>query len=246
MARARPLKRPPIQEAVMQFQFSGAELSRQSLERLAAGYEARGWKRTDVSSREVRIDASGSSSDSATFAGFLLTAPGESELVQLRSDSVAASTRSYLEWEALVASARDGFDLYARDFAFSSVVRLSTRFINRVPPIPKLTEFEQILERPPLTVEAAPGAEVSDFLRRHVVTNLEGGFTALLTIGTVARNRDEPTEGKALVIDIDVYKECNLPLSFEALEPELTKLRSVKNTLFFGSLKEDVISEFES
>lgn len=249
MAQARPLRNPPIQEAVIQFEFAGAELDRKVLEALAGTYQALGWERHEVRSFEATFDAAEGSPAllraDADFLGFVLSAPNGFELVQLRSTQVAGSTRRYSNWEALTALARQAFEEYVRAADPPVVSKVSARFINRVPPNPRAAAFDRILERPPLPIEGLGDAYVTDFLRRHVVAGLPGGFAANLTIGTVQREPDERDDGKALVIDTDVFKSCDIVPTFDLLLPELATLRMIKNQLFFGSLKEAIVETFE-
>lgn len=249
MAQARPLRNPPIQEAVMQFEFAGAELGRPELEILAAVYESIGWQKTEVHSFEATFsNAEGRPAvlkADGDFLGFIVSTPNGHDLVQLRSTQVSGSTRHYDSWEVLTTHAKRAFQEYVKVASPASVSRISARFINRIPPTPQLVTFDRILERPPLPIEGLPGAFVTDFLRRHVVAGLEAGFTANLTIGTVQKESGESSEGQALVIDTDVFKSCSIPPRFDLLQPELASLRSIKNELFFGSLKEAVVEKFE-
>lgn len=232
----------------MQFEFAGAELGRLELEALAGVYESDGWNKSVVHRFEATLgNAEGHPAvlqAGNDFLGFVVAAPNQYELVQLRSTQISGSTRRYENWEALTRLARRAFEEFVTLAPQTRVSRVSARFINRIAPSPQLLTFDRILERPPLPLEGLPGAEVNDFLRRHVVSGLQAGFIANLTIGTVQKEPDESIDGKALVIDTDVFKACDIPPKFDLLEPELDTLRSIKNALFFGSLKEAVVEKF--
>lgn len=249
MAQARALRNPPIQEAVIQFGFAGVDLRAEELKQLAAIYEQDGWEAQELHSfeatfkhvpkHEPEISAKGD------FQGYLLVAPNKADLVQLRGAQASASTKKYSSWEALTAHANTVFDRYVELARPVSVTAVSARFINRIPPYAGMEAFDEILTRPPVPLEELPGATISDFLRRHVVTGLDGGYTAVLTIGNVKAELDEESNGKALVIDTDVRKACEVEPKFELLADDLATLRSIKNKLFFGSLREEIVEKFE-
>jgi uncharacterized protein (TIGR04255 family) len=250
MAQRRDLRHPPIQEAVMQFEFEGTSLSPDQLERLAEVYVAQGWERQKIHNFQAVINTREEPQDAvvttnSAFLGLVVIDPQKVYRVQLLSNAVAASnTRPYSKWEVLTEYAKRAFEEFVQIARPQAVKRISARFINRIPPVPELTGFEQILERPPLPLEDLPGATVTDFLRRHVVAGLPGGFTANLTIGTVAPEAGEGSHGKALVIDTDVFKFCHIEPNFDLLKSDLATLRSIKNTLFFGSLKNAIVEKF--
>lgn len=250
MANARALRNPPIQEAVIQFQFEGVNLDKKLLASLAEPYVAKGWVQEEIHNFETALNHKSDGvellSSGAIFIGLVVRDPEGRHLVQLRTDSLAVSNaRHYESWEALEDRARIAFEEFVAVASPPAVSRLSARFINRIPSFGELQDFDQILERPPLTVEGFPGATVADFLRRHVITGLDGGFTANLTIGTVTKEPGEDSAGKALVIDTDVFKSLQAEPAFETLRPELGTLRSIKNRLFFGSLKEELVEKFQ-
>jgi uncharacterized protein (TIGR04255 family) len=249
MALPRVLRHPPIQEAVMQFEFEGTPLELSQLESLASRYVAEGWERMEVHNLQTTLEAGTApvamfTAKSALF-GLVVRNVEKQHLVQLRPNVVAASNaRPYESWEVLASCAELAFNRFVETARPNAVARLSARFVNRIPSFAELTEFEQILERPPLPLADLPGANVSDFLRRHVITGLEDGFSANLTIGTVAKEAGEDPGGKALVIDTDVFKLCHTQPNFNVFRSDLATLRSIKNKLFFGSLKDAVVEKF--
>ena len=249
MTEARALRNPPIQEAVIHFGFAGVDLKAQELKQLAALYEADGWEAQELHTFQATLRHSSKSepeiSTEGGFLGYLLTSPNGFDLVQLRGAQASGSTKKYSSWEDLTAHARIVFERYVELARPTAVSTLSARFINRIPPYAGLEAFEDILTRPPVALDDLPGATISDFLRRHVVTGLEGGYTAVLTIGTVEPDKDEDVKGKALVIDTDVRKTCEIEPKFDELANDLVMLRGIKNKLFFGSLKDEIVEKFQ-
>lgn len=251
MAEAKPLRNPPIQEAVMQFVFSGVELGLQELQNFAAVYEADGWKKTEVRSIEAELDVRDPTAQPSVEAragtlGYILEHLERKHLVQVRSSQVSASTKRYESWESLTEQGRQAFERFVEFCKPTAVVQISARFINRIPATVGFASFDRILSRPPLPIEGLDQAIVSDFMRRHVLQRLEGGYTANLTIGNVQHEPEEiQVGGRALVIDTDVFKRCDIEPRFDRLDAELATIRAIKNKLFFGSLTEDIVETFQ-
>lgn len=249
MAQARALPNPPIQEAALQFDFLGIDLSAQELERISDVYVAEGWIVNEIHTFETTFQTHSEGTPeihtARDFIGFHLASPDGVDLVQIRGAQVSASTKKYRSWEVLMDHARAAFERYVELAKPSALSGLSARFINRIPPYAGLEVFDQVLTRPPVPLADLPGATISDFLRRHVVTGLQGGFSALLTIGTVKAEPDEDGGTKGLVIDTDVRKACEVEPRFDLLSGDLATLRSIKNTLFFGSLQDKVMERFQ-
>lgn len=252
MADARHLKNAPILEAVLEFHFADAELDRPSLERLTQRFVDHGWKRQEINSFEATlgpIEPASAVSVASNFAfqGFVVHDSDKKHFAQFHSSRVSASNAgAYETWEALEEQARPAFQAFVEAANPRAVNRISTRFINRLPPYTEFTQYGQVLERPPLPLEGLAGANVSDFLRRHVLENIEGIFSANLTLGTVAPNVGEIVGAiKPFILDIDVFAPVELTPSFEVVRVELSKLRRIKNELFFGSLKNALVEKFE-
>lgn len=252
MAQARHLRNAPIREAVMEFQFLDVSLNRAAMELLAEPYVKEQWSLQEVNAFSATLGpvsntaAPVSLTTETTFEGLSVFDGGQRHVVQFYPNRVTVSNiLSYDTWEHLEEQAERAFEAFVKAGRPEAVVRISSRFINRVPPHPQFTTYEAILERPPLPLDGLGEARVSDFLRRHVIENLENDLIANLTIGTVAPEPSEITSHtKALVIDIDVFKSCRLAPSFEDVKAEMVSVRKVKNALFFGSLKDAAVERF--
>lgn len=248
------LARPPIQEAIIQFVFKDVTISRDVLASIADGFVKDGWNRQKTEQIDTVIDAgalaaAGNSSPAVvssarSFLGYVVMSQQDEARVQLRPSSVSVSKTKYTKWEDLVALAQRAFDSYSPLTSAGRVKQVSTRFINRIAPIPGIDSFDEILKRPPKTTDGLPGAYVADFMRRHIVRGIEGGFAANLTVGTVVWEPKDIEPGKTLVVDIDAFLECDLPADFSAFTESLSRLRHIKNDLFFGSLTDFAVERY--
>lgn len=256
MARVRHLTHAPIREALIDFQFAGGELDLAKLNSLSEAYILRGWVGQEIRNFEAVIAPKSDSNSSeleihnssSVLEGIGVTSADGAHVIQFRASRLTIScTRHYANWEDLEARARAALAEFVQGVAGLVVSRIGTRFINRIPPDPAVADYGDLLERPPLPlqVEGLEGGRISNFLRRHVVEGLQGGFTANLTIGTVKPEAGETTkQTQALVVDVDVFKLCQIRPDFESLQPELAAMRNLKNLLFFGSLKDEALERF--
>jgi uncharacterized protein (TIGR04255 family) len=251
MGYPRHLAKPPIVEAVMDLKFAGVDASLDELQEVLADRFEAGWTRqlTHTYAASFSPSIAAIAKTSSQLEAIAAVSPDEDQALAVRQDRLSASRiRSYTRWEDLWALLEGDFDDYVRIGKPSSVSRISARFINRLRSADSLGSYDQVLERPPLPVlrDGLEGARIANFLRRHVVEGLNGGFTANLTIGTVTPEPGE--EAKSLgpmILDIDVFKVCSLPLEVSTLVAEFNQIRDLKNALFFGSLTDRMLEQFE-
>lgn len=246
MARVRHLSKPPIQEAVIDFVFSGSHMERGGLDSLASTFPRELWKRQTITTTTVQAQiggAEGALEPKATsaFEGFSMRELSGSRIVQLREDRLTVSrVVSYQRWEDLVSDAATNFDRFVAAGNPTRVTRVAARFVNRIPM--HLGAFDDLLAIPPQVLPELPDARVTDFLRRHVIQGLELDFSATLTVATVIPLPNESSN--ALLIDIDVSKQVDLPPVFSEFDTYLNVVRSIKNSIFFGSVTERALEPF--
>lgn len=170
------------------------------------------------------------------------------DVAVLRRDRISVSkVQGYTCWEDLWTEFERLFDSYVQVAHPVGIRNVAARFINRIQPAAQMS-FEDVLERPPLPVlgEGLAGARISNFLRRHVVEGLPNAYTANLTVATAV---PEPSENLQLsvplVLDIDVFKPCEMPVDLAQLRPMFDEIRAIKNAIFFGSLTDRCLEQFE-
>lgn len=246
MARVRHLNKPPIQEAVIDFVFSGSQMERDGLDSLASTFPKEHWQRQTITTTTVQAQiggAEGALEPKATsaFEGYSMRELEGSRFVQLREDRLTISrVADYQRWEDLVSDAAKNFGEFVAAGNPTRVTRVAARFVNRIPM--HLGTFGDLLTIPPQVLPELPDARVSDFIRRHVIQGLELDFASNLTVATVTPLPDETSN--ALLIDIDVFKQVDLPPIFSEFDPYLNVMRSIKNSIFFGSVTERALEPF--
>jgi uncharacterized protein (TIGR04255 family) len=75
-----------------------------------------------------------------------------------------------------------------------------------------------------------------------LLSGLGDAAFANYTVGTVAPNAGETN--KALLVDIDVFKDCELPPDLPTLLDQLREFREIKNDLFFGTVTEKALESY--
>jgi uncharacterized protein (TIGR04255 family) len=252
MARIRSLSNPPIVEALMDFVFLDASIDEAGLNSVAHAIKGEGWDLQPIRTIEAEIGGSeideegepGFRVTSRAFEGFVVRRSDGHVIFQLRADRVTVShVGSYRQWEDLQADAARIMEAHTSVSGATHIKRLAARFINRVRfPSQDPQAFLSMLSRPPTSPEGVSGSYIEDFLSRKVLKGLPDGITANVSIGTTAPESGD--EIKTLVVDVDVFKSCNLPAKIDALSNDLLAIRDVKNRLFFGSLQESALEAY--
>lgn len=250
MAQVRPLSKPPIQEALIDLVLSGDAVSKDRLQELSTKVLPGGWQEGQIDSVEAEFN-SGSSGEMLLltrpkqFEGFTQRSPDEHRVFQIRPNRLTAShVRSYDSWERLEADAALLLEGFTAQFGPRRIVRMAARFINRI----RLPDCDgrglaALLTRPPLPPEGVETVDLSDFLSQQVLRGLPSGLTANVGIGTSGPLAGE--DFTSLVVDVDVFKDCDEDATFQAVDGQLAEIRGVKNALFFGSLQEKALEPYQ-
>src|SRR3546814_13313220 len=111
MASVRHLSKPPIQEAVIDFVFSGSQMERDGLDSLASTFPEELWQRQTITTTTVQAQIGGAEGTlkpkaTSAFEGFSMRALDGSRIVQIREDRLTIShVARYERWEDRVDDA---------------------------------------------------------------------------------------------------------------------------------------------
>jgi uncharacterized protein (TIGR04255 family) len=162
--------------------------------------------------------------------GYLSKSSDGRRIVQGRLDGASLSIlTSYRDWAELVREAEAWWSRYVAAMSPRTVVRVATRFINRIVLPPRVESLKEWFETyPELGSDAAP--DMSEFLVRLVVPMSKA--TGIVTMAT------EPGDAEhvRVILDVDVFRVRELHPSTERLWESIAELREEKNRLFFGSI----------
>jgi uncharacterized protein (TIGR04255 family) len=163
-----------------------------------------------------------------------------SRVVQLRRNGVTYSVlRSYTNWDELKASTKAVWQQYGKWAGTLRVERLAVRYINVFELPAGGADFDDYLTASPRVPPELPQA-VSGFLQRVVIPFSTDGTTAIVT-----QALELPAErGVPVVLDIDVYRKCELVGDSLEVWSQLDKFRGIKNAIFFSSVTEKALEPY--
>jgi uncharacterized protein (TIGR04255 family) len=169
-----------------------------------------------------------------THKGFRFEGADSRLVVMMTADGCTISRlKPYETWEKLIEEARLIWELYVSTVQPEAVIRVATRFINRVEiPLP-LADFDEYLTSPPQVPKNLP-QYVSEFLSRMVINDPNDGITIVLT--QALEPILQTSSYLPVLLDIDVFKgDTYEPRGLEIWKL-LERFRDIKNETFFASL----------
>jgi uncharacterized protein (TIGR04255 family) len=167
-------------------------------------------------------------------------------VVQAKSDGLAVSRLPpYESWDSLIATAKDVWPIYDEVFGPEAVLRLGTRYINRVPlPDSESVDLDAVLTAAPRIPPELPQS-LSQFVTR-VVLPIEAEGIELTILQSLEPSPVQHSLRRAhVVLDIDAACERVLAPTAPEMWGILDALRSAKNMAFFGSLTQQTWSRFQ-
>jgi uncharacterized protein (TIGR04255 family) len=169
--------------------------------------------------------------------GVILRSADDKWVAQFRLDGFTFSRlQPYTKWDELRAKAAELWARYQAAAQPSKIVRVATRFINRIP-LPRGESFEKTFSTTFSLSPELPQA-VAGFLLRVVIP-----FEQEQAIAVVTQSLEGT--GTECLFDLDVFAEQAKGFSLDEAWEKLDKLREVKNRLFFGSLTPQALEGFK-
>ena len=175
--------------------------------------------------------------------GYFFKAADERTLAQFRIDGYTFNRlKPYTNWEELFPLAFDLWHQYSEIARPEEITRLALRYINHIQlPIGEF-EFETYLRAAPVIPEELP-QHMSSFLTRTTLHDLENHVAAHVS-QVLETNPGIPK--RRVILDIDAFWEGQLMIEEKERITEIFgKLRELKNRIFFNSLTEKTLREFE-
>lgn len=169
-----------------------------------------------------------------TDKGYRLEAADARLVVQMTDEGCTISRlKPYETWENLIEEARLIWELYVSIAQPEAVVRVATRFINRVElPLP-FADFDEYLTAPPVVPMKLPQF-VSEFLSRIVINDTKDPTTIILT--QALEPAIQASNTVSVLLDIDVFKVDTYAPRSQDIWNLLHRFRDLKNEAFFASL----------
>lgn len=248
MPSPRPLRNAPITEALIDFRVKARpdlhaedflQLKDELSNRFPKVQERRGIQATfeilKGEGQPPRVQDLG-------LQGHFFRTEDEKVIGQFRIDGFTFNRlKPYTRWEDIFPQAMELWRLYLKVAKPVEVVRLAVRYINHVPLPPGAQKFEDYLRGSPVIPPELP-QHTSSFLTRVTIHDQENDIAAHVT---QALQPTADTQRLTVILDIDAFKEAQLSPDDPAIERTFMQLRIFKNLIFFNSLTDETLRQFE-
>jgi uncharacterized protein (TIGR04255 family) len=169
--------------------------------------------------------------------GFLLRSADRKWAAQYRLDGFTISRLDpYTSWDELRRCAVKLWSDYLDAAKPTKIVRLATRFINRIP-LPLDVPFDTVFTTT-FQISSSLPQSVAGYLLRIVVPFEQEAAMATITQALEVNKQ-------ACVFDLDVFSEDQEGIPADAIWNRLDILRGIKNRLFFESLTPSALEQFK-
>jgi len=171
-------------------------------------------------------------------AGFKFTSRDGKNVVQFKTDGfVFSRLKPYDTWESMSHESRKLWQAYVKLAKPQTIVRVATRYINRIMlPLP-IGDFGDYLTEPPRVPETLPQG-ISGFLSRVVMYEPELDVSAIFTQAMEQSTNDRVVP---IVVDIDVFQDQQYDVSGSEYWDLLGQMREFKNRIFFEAITEKIV-----
>lgn len=245
MVAIQHLENAPVVEGLIDFRVRpGDGISLGALENLGRAIEDRYPVRKEAkrfhSSIEVKDGAQASNSITSELIGYRFERSDARSIVQVQLGGFSLSHLApYDAWESLIADAQVIWKEYQDIVKPSRVVRVATRFINRIElPLSGELDFDEFLSVGP-RVPQGLAQNVGEFLTRIAVADPKSGATVVVIQALESFNPKNST--LPVLLDIDVFKDVEFdPDSLDHWKL-LSELRHLKNQAFFSSITDKTL-----
>lgn len=165
--------------------------------------------------------------------GFRLLGSDKHSVIQARDDGFAFSQLApYDRWEAFRDAAREMWNVYHSVAHPLKVTRLAVRYINRldIPYAPiELTDWLRTVPE----ISPALRQVVESYFMNLAIPQEDIGAKAIINQTLVPPPSPDTT---SVVLDIDLFQECDLRFDAEEIWTRFEQLRARKNEIFVGCL----------
>lgn len=247
MVRPRPLKTPPIKEALIDIKCRiGKGVIAPHLEtadaRILNMYPEKQPRRRVESQIELRkgyppehkIVDSGHD-------GFLYVSKQRTQVAQFTLQGFTFNRlKPYETWEALRDEARRLWSIYREVALPTAITSVSLRYLNHFElPLPIQDVSKYLVIHPNLPTAISP--QLNGFLVRVIIPHPATGATGVLSLATEASLNPRTVP---LILDIEVGRQGEFAADDEGLWDLLERFREFKNRVFFEAVTEKTIRLF--
>lgn len=245
MSTPRPLRSPPVVEAIIDVlaRFDAPPFEEQ-LARVGAELITE-YPQTDKRiTYEWAVNKGEPAPAKMRVVGLVYRSDAMARVVQVREDGCSFSQlKPYSSWDAAFSEWRRVWALYRDTLSPARVVRVSTRFINRLEFPGAAIDFDDMLAIGPRLPPSGP-QYLSAF--STVVTIPEVAPRTRCVLRSSYEGNLGPDGKVPVMLDLDVVRECDFdPRDDAGIFAAIDELRPIKNLMFFGSLTDKAVEVFE-
>lgn len=242
MVAVRRLARPPIAEAVVNFQVQlRSPLDQELPTRLSAEFNAKfpnasQLRRNELSLQFSKAGAKARQDDQLTGFRFENTS-GTLVTVFDHQQFVFSHVNRYQGWETLIQDARSAWESYQSAATPTEVTRIGLRYINKCR-LELPADSRELLTTSPTFPEEL-GLDIGSFLSQ-ITTQLPCDALA-----NVLQLLQHEADASYAIIDVDVYRPgLAMPPDSEDLWNSLDAFREWKNKIFFSLVTEKLLEPY--
>ena len=162
--------------------------------------------------------------------GYIFASEDQTRQLQVDFDGITLNIlKPYKNWETHFEQFLKIWEIYNNTFAPENVLRLGTRYINRIEiPFP-FTSFQEYISNMPPIPACLPQFFTSFFMQIQVPCEDNNQDKNAIISETI-----EPINNNILpfILDIDVYQELNLDKTTENITKIFNEFRKIKNNIF--------------
>jgi uncharacterized protein (TIGR04255 family) len=156
------------------------------------------------------------------------------------SSFITNKTKPYNDFNDLVTFSGKYWDIYSRKAGINSINRIGLRYINSITAEIQ-GELNTIFKKPP-TLTTDIDIAVNGLFSRHTFKTSDGYDCAIII--TLSPNKEN--KGTEFLVDIDVSRsEVTKIDNWSDLKIRLSRMREIKNQIFFNCLTEEKIEEYK-
>jgi len=245
MSDIKLLSNPPIQEALVHFEFSLPQVKDVDqllwfTKQLTEDYPIIKEKISfELKFKPNSVENSQHSSQKKV-VGFMLTSNDKRKVVQISTNSYTFSIiRPYKNWEELLDETMKGWNLFISKAEDLKLLKLGIRFINNITfEINDLDSLGDFIKLTPVIPEEIPNMLENLFMQ--ITLSDENGIKTNITQTT------QSITGNVVnyIFDIELFKGIHLSGYDSRIIDTLLIMRKLKNKIFFNSLSEKVLSKY--
>ena len=244
------LNNPPIKEAIIQIRVSPDknldindlnEITKKEKQR----YPDKSAQKTTIFELISNEDGQKSGVTNRGINGYKIKSLEDQYIAQLFPDKLAVSKLDpYKSWETLEHEARRLWEVYKGTTKPGQITGISVRYINHFNLPENMNDFEDYLTSCPNIPKDLPQGFASFYTNIRLPDTNIGAVANIQTIFEGVKIEDENTR-TPIVLDIDVYKNINIPIESDRLWEEFMHLHDYKNAIFFNSLTKKCLELFK-